>query len=171
MADKRKGGGGKLSRTEIVTVRLDPKLRFGVELAGRKHRRTASSFIEWAVEQVLDQVAVRNWRGEETTIAEAHKHSWDVDESDRLVNLALYYPELLTHDEERIWKLILETQFFAKKEVHKNLPSHPLEPDRRAVREHWETLQKVAKGELTRDALPELPRGLDFPEFPGTQPT
>jgi hypothetical protein len=166
MTDGRKGGGGKLSRTEVVTVRLDPKLRFGVELAGRKHRRTASSFIEWAVEQVLDQVAVRDYRGEETTIAEAHKASWDVDESDRLVNLALYYPELLTHDEERIWKLILENRFFAKKQANENLSSHPLEPDRQAVREHWETLQKVAKGELGRDALPEEPPvGLQIPNY------
>ena len=48
---KRKGGGSKLSRSEIIQVRLDPKLRFTAELAARKHRRTLSSFVEWAVSE------------------------------------------------------------------------------------------------------------------------
>ena len=41
-------GGSKLNRTETVTIRLDPKLRYLTELAARKQRRTVSSFIEWA---------------------------------------------------------------------------------------------------------------------------
>ena len=38
--EMRKSGGGKLSRSETVTVRLDPKLRYLAELAARIHRRT-----------------------------------------------------------------------------------------------------------------------------------
>ena len=41
--EMRKAGGGKLSRSETVTVRLDPKLRYLAELAARIHRRTLSS--------------------------------------------------------------------------------------------------------------------------------
>ena len=41
---KRKGGGGKLARSETVTVRLDPKLRYLAELAARIQRRSVSSF-------------------------------------------------------------------------------------------------------------------------------
>jgi hypothetical protein len=48
----RKGGGGKLSRSETVTVRLDPKLRYLAELAARLHRRTLSSYIEWAIKRL-----------------------------------------------------------------------------------------------------------------------
>ena len=47
--EMRKGGGGKLSRSETVTVRLDPKLRYLAELAARLHRRTLSSYVEWAI--------------------------------------------------------------------------------------------------------------------------
>jgi hypothetical protein len=164
---KKTGGGGKLGRSEIVTVRLDPKLRYGVELASRKHRRTASSFIEWAVEQVLQQVIVRDHRGEDATIAEAHKLSWDVDEPDRLINLALYYPELLTHDEERVWKLILDhSAFWRTKAEPSALPKrHPLDSllDRSLVRQHWQTLKGVARGELDKEELPQLPGGLATP--------
>src|SRR6516165_4850387 len=55
---KRKGGGAKLVRSETVTVRLDPKLRYLGEIAARKQRRTVSSFIEWAIEDVLRRVSI-----------------------------------------------------------------------------------------------------------------
>ena len=48
-----KAGGGKLARSEVVTVRLDPRLRYLANLVARKQRRTLSSFIEWAIEESL----------------------------------------------------------------------------------------------------------------------
>lgn len=50
---KRPTGGGKLSRSEVVSIRLDPRLRFGAEMAAAKCRRTLSSFTEWAIEEAL----------------------------------------------------------------------------------------------------------------------
>ena len=50
----RDEGAGK--KSEVVTVRLDPKLKYLAELAARKHRRPLSSYIEWAVEQSLSRV-------------------------------------------------------------------------------------------------------------------
>ena len=50
----RAEGAGK--KSEVVTVRLDPKLKYLAELAARKHRRPLSSYIEWAVEQSLSRV-------------------------------------------------------------------------------------------------------------------
>lgn len=35
---------------------------------------------------------------------------WDVDEADQFVKLALRFPDLLTHDEQKLWKLIRETE-------------------------------------------------------------
>ena len=57
--EMRRGGGGKLARTETVTVRLDPKLRYLAELAARVHRRTLSSYIEWAIKESLDKDELR----------------------------------------------------------------------------------------------------------------
>ena len=62
--EMRKGGGGKLSRSETVTVRLDPKLRYLAELAARLHRRTLSSYIEWSIKEALDGEVLKqgdNW--------------------------------------------------------------------------------------------------------------
>jgi hypothetical protein len=106
-------GGGKLSRSETVTVRLDPKLRYLAELAARLHRRTLSSYIEWAISNATaseivgpslmtaDPVA--------NTIGTEAGYLWDVDEADRFAKLALRYPELLTHEEQVRWKLIRDT--------------------------------------------------------------
>lgn len=165
MTKKNKSEGSKLSRTEVVTVRLDPQLRYGVEQASHKHRRTASSFMEWAAEQALSQVTVRNYRGEEQTVLDSHAACWDVEESDRSINKALLYPELLTHDEQRVWKLVSDNPYFwHSKAEPSGIPSrHPLidRVNRFRVRQHWQTLNQVARGALGEDALPHV--GLKVP--------
>ena len=42
---RKKGGGGKLNRSEIIQARLDPKLHMAAEIMARAERRTLSSFI------------------------------------------------------------------------------------------------------------------------------
>ncbi|WP_147403639.1 hypothetical protein [Alicycliphilus denitrificans] len=101
-------GGGKLSRSEITTVRLDPKLRYLAELAARKQRRTLSSFIEWAIEDTLGRVALREGPDWLESVGAQAQDLWDVDPADRLAKLAFRYPELLTHDEQVLWKLVRE---------------------------------------------------------------
>jgi len=108
---QRKGGGSKLSRSEIIQVRLDPKLRLAVELAARRQRRTVSSFVEWAVDQSVKSEVFTSERGIDLTIQEATERIWDVDEADRFINLATTFPTFLTHDEEKLWKLICELKY------------------------------------------------------------
>jgi hypothetical protein len=117
--DMRKGGGGKLSRSETVTVRLDPKLRYLAELAARMHRRTLSSYVEWAIKASLDTETVRpmntpNTIASDHTIGSEAEYLWDVDEADRFAKLALRYPHLLTHEEQVRWKLIRENGYLWK---------------------------------------------------------
>jgi len=111
--EMRKGGGGKLSRTETVTVRLDPKLRYLAELAARKHRRTLSSYVEWAIKTTLDSEDLRpanapDYASTTQTLGNEAEYLWDVDDADRFAKLALRYPHLLTHEEQVRWKLIRE---------------------------------------------------------------
>jgi hypothetical protein len=108
-SEGHKKGGGKLSRSETVTVRLDPKLRYLAELAARKQRRTLSSFIEWAIEQSLKDVQIQNVRkGESSNLHDVSDALWDVGPAERLVRLALKCPEFLNYKEQRIWKLVDE---------------------------------------------------------------
>ena len=107
-AQKKSKGGSKLSRSEITTVRLDPKLRYLAELAARKQRRTLSSFIEWAIEDTLGRFLLKDGVDWVESVGAQAEYLWDVDPADRFAKLALRYPELLTHDEQVLWKLIRE---------------------------------------------------------------
>ncbi|MGH8606663.1 MAG: hypothetical protein ACREX9_04335 [Gammaproteobacteria bacterium] len=105
---KNKRSGSKLVRTEVVQVRLDPQMRWGAELAARVHRQTVSSFCEWAVGKTLEQVRVPNGDSAKSVC----DWTWDVVESDRVMKLASFYPELLSHREQIVWKYINETPAF-----------------------------------------------------------
>ena len=167
---KRKGGGGKLARSETVTVRLDPKLRYLAELAARKQRRTVSSFVEWAVEESLNRV----YLDENTSIADATPALWDVDEPDRFAKLALSYSYLLTHEEQVLWKVICETghvwrgRYDNDGEWQWSVQAKSLVYDR--LRQYWEDFKAVAAGEASRDILPKAvrkePTSTDLDDIP-----
>jgi len=161
----RKGGGGKLSRTETVTVRLDPKLRYLTELAARKHSRTVSSYIEWRLKASLDSEDVRpvntpSHVAAPETIGSEAEYLWDVDEADRFAKLALRYPHLMTHEEQVRWKLIRENGYVWKgsyrigprNEWGWNVDGRSLIFER--LREHWTTFCSVADTGIGQDKLP-----------------
>ncbi len=157
---RRSGRGSKLSRSETVTVRLDPKLRYLADLAARKQRRTVSSFIEWAIEHALSRVPIQEWDEGATMISQVAEKLWDVDDSERFAKLALSYPEMLTHSEQVLWKLIREHGLLWRGHYNKSnrrwtweINEHSLIFER--LREHWDTFRKVASGEAERSMLPE----------------
>lgn len=162
--EMRKGGGGKLSRSETVTVRLDPKLRYLAELAARLHRRTLSSYIEWAIKASLDSEAVRptnlpNMHVSDHTIGNEAEYLWDVDEADRFAKLALRYPHLLTHEEQVRWKLIRENGYVwrgryagPEKEWAWSVDEESIIFDR--LRQHWIAFCGVADSGIGHHTLP-----------------
>lgn len=161
--NKRKTGGGKLTRSETVTVRLDPKLRYLAELAARKQRRTLSSFIEWAIQDSLDRVKIYEGTGYngdiDVYIGVEAAILWDVDDSDRFAKLAVRYPDLLTHEEQILWKLIKENGLLwrgnwrgSNGEFQWKVEESSLIFER--LREHWETFNRVARGESPKSDLP-----------------
>lgn len=153
--------GGRLSRSEIVTVRLDPKLRYLAELAARKQRRTVSSLIEWAIEHGLDSVCLSS-AGDGPTIWQQADSLWDVDEADRFVTLALRHPELLTHEEQILWKVIREFGYVWRGQYNDE-DDWTWKPSEKSVmldriRSHWETLKALAAGDAeAKKKLPNWP--------------
>ncbi len=162
--EMRKGGGGKLSRSETVTVRLDPKLRYLAELAARMHRRTLSSYIEWAIKASLDTEAIRptnlaSLHACDHTIGNEAEYLWDVDDADRFAKLALRYPHLLTHEEQVRWKLIRENGYLWKGSYAGRCKEWAWSVDEDSfiyprLREHWGDFCAVADGSKGSDSLP-----------------
>jgi hypothetical protein len=150
------------ARSETVTVRLDPKLRYFAEIAARKHRRTLSSFIEWAIEQSLGRVILSEPPDSEgpSTIADELHDLWDVDEPDRFIKLAFRHPELLTHEEQVLWKLLRENGLIWRGRYDSqtsewtwavNGPSDVVEEN---LRKYWDSFRAVAEGRQPRASLP-----------------
>lgn len=111
-ASKGKNGGGKLARSETVTVRLTPKMRYVAELAARKHHRTLSSFIEWAVDEALHSVllfeGIEDGKRTGDSFAAVGNTLWHPKESVRFLNLGFIYPDLLSYSDQLIWQVIHE---------------------------------------------------------------
>jgi hypothetical protein len=151
-------------KSEVVTVRLDPKLKYMSELAARRLRRTLSSYIEWVMEDALSRVHLSSETNRELTdptIADSVSELWDVDEPDRFAKLALNYPELLDHEEQRIWKLVCECGYLWRNpyknphistELKWDIDPHNLIFER--LREHWPTFKAVVRGEKGAFTLP-----------------
>lgn len=144
------------SRSETVSVRLEPRLRYLAELAARKQRRTLSSFVEWLVEESLDRVSLdpQNQR----TVRQDAESLWDVNPADRFAKLALKYEHLLNHEEQYKWKLIKECgQLWMGNRVNR-IWRWTVKPESlifERLREHWDAFERVARGEASPDILPK----------------
>ncbi len=155
---KGRSGGGKLARSETVTVRLDPKLRYFAELAARKQRRTLSSFIEWAIEQSLNEVHFSDF-GQSYSMASELSELWDVDEADRFAKLALSHPDMLLHDEQVLWKLIRENRYVWKGHYDRDTKRFTWEVRQEdlvfeRLRQFWDAFRSVAFENANKAHLP-----------------
>lgn len=110
MAEKNRKAKAGVPRTEVFALRLDPKLKYLAEIAARKQRRSLANFVEWAIEEALKGVplAEADINGNGPTVANVATQLWALDEPDRLRNLATHYPELLSYDEQFVWRVICE---------------------------------------------------------------
>ena len=110
MAEKNRKAKAGVPRTEVFALRLDPKLKYLAEIAARKQRRSLANFVEWAIEEALKGVflAELDMNGFGPTVASVATQLWALDEPDRLRNLATHYPELLSYDEQLVWRVICE---------------------------------------------------------------
>lgn len=155
---KAKKGGAKLTRTETVTVRLDPKLRYLAELASRKQRRTLSSYIEWAIEHSLKNDLIHDDYNNNETFLDAANRLWDVSEVDRFIQLAQSFPNLLTHDEQVLWKLLYTVSAYnlACNEIVRFYSSEDKKLHMDLIRICWKELKGVVDGSISEETLKEI---------------
>jgi hypothetical protein len=161
MPAKERKKGSKLARSETVTIRLDPKMRYLAELASRVHRRTLSSYIEWAIEASFAKV-YPSPSNNAFTLSDRASALWDIDEPDRFVTLASTYPNLLSHEEQRLWKLIKENGFLWRGGYRRQSAEQVWQWDASRIenliverlRKHWEGFVLVSRDEAPASVLP-----------------
>ncbi len=151
-------------RTEVFAMRLDPKLKYLAEIAARKQRRSLANFIEWALDEALVKVKLvesGDFDGQyDRSVRDEASKLWDLEPSGRLIKLAESYPDLLTYEEQVIWKAIFE---ITASTTHKDdagkmhFTSYDFvdgagnnkTADRETVRECWPKLVAYAEGNAT----------------------
>jgi len=113
MAKNKPNQGSR--KTETLTLRLDPKVKYTIELMSRIRRQSITSVIEAAVEAEafdLDTPVIIDGKRETWSLASAVSEFWSTDVVARFLGLCAFMPELLTYEEQRIWETIKATPEF-----------------------------------------------------------
>lgn len=103
MATKPTKKKGETSTTVSVGIRIDPKIKFALDMMGRIQKRSLTAVIEWAISNAIAQ---QIYKDPDETFADVIDKVWSTDESTRFANMAFYMPDALTYDELRIWETI-----------------------------------------------------------------
>jgi hypothetical protein len=152
MATKTSKRTGETSTTVSVGIRIDPKIKFALDIMGRLQKRSLTAVIEWAIAQAIAQQTVAVDGGSLSTVLDK---IWSTDESSRLVQLAIHMPEALTYDELRIWETIKATEFFWEK--HSNGSSTESQLVASHVRAFWQDiLNHVERNKASPTILPMI---------------
>ncbi|MGY3027161.1 hypothetical protein ACVWXR_004996 [Pseudomonas lurida] len=109
MATKTSKRAGESSTTVSVGIRIDPKIKFALDIMGRLQKRSLTAVIEWSISQAI---ASQTTDADGGTLASSIDKIWSTDESVRMVNLAINMPEALTYDELRVWETIRSSEYF-----------------------------------------------------------
>lgn len=113
MAKRKPNQGAR--KTETLTLRLDPKAKFTIDMLARIRRQSITAVIESAIDDIAsDQDVKFNDQGKTATwsLGSAITAIWSTDEAERFANLCYFTPELLTYEERRTWETILESRCF-----------------------------------------------------------
>jgi hypothetical protein len=190
---RKKGGGGKLNRSEIVQARLDPKLHMAAEIMARSDRRTLSSFIEKLIEQSAKTHKVKRnlfqpwWsdtpeymchekiysKYDVVTVDQAiHDIGYD-HEAIQFFNYAIAFPDLLNKNEHEMLMKILFNMYFwlhypvDTEEINGNILHKDwvrVDSIEGLIRDHLvEYWDDIKSNKIIQEALFELPVGRKIP--------
>jgi len=95
-------------KTETLTLRLDPKTKYAIELLARSQKRTLAGAIEWAVERSLSTQMVDTVFGDQP-LRTVVDETWYPDDLVGVATLGAHAPHLLNHHEACIWAVIKAT--------------------------------------------------------------
>lgn len=189
---RKKGGGGKLNRSEIIQARLDPKIHMAAEIMARSERRTLSSFIEKSIEQAAKTNKIKRnlfhpwwsqWpslnfyekiysKFDMVTIEEAVTDVLADHEAIRFFKFAMSFPALLNKAEEEMFNIIISTDYFwmhylvAYENEWGQFKEHEwmrMSAFEGLIQENLiEYWEKIKSQKITRQELAKLPRGKEL---------
>lgn len=163
MAKNKPNQGSR--KTETLTLRLDPKVKFTIDVISRVKRQSITGVVEAAVEALVFDLDVPFHDGgntENCSVANAVTEVWSTDESERFVNFCYHLPNLLTFEEQRIWETIKASPVFMEKAPAKIGTHWQVEGvgrlNREYIRMFWsDLLEHVEENKESRTIVPFEP--------------
>lgn len=128
----------KQPRKEVVSFRLEPKIKYLVDIAARVQRRSPTNYIEYVLEESLKNVEIEKGK----SIYDAAQDLWATDEPLRLVKLIINHPNLLTFEEEKISEVLRNYKFDSN-----NKSDEFSGYDINTIIEDWEIIKDAANGD------------------------
>jgi hypothetical protein len=123
-----------IRKSENLNIRIDARTRCGLDLLARVSNRSVSEIVLAELRKRLDaELPRRDVDGKQVSLLDV---VWDVFEQDRMVKLAVFGPELLTEDEQKMWRVISEDRAYIPK---RGTPNYA------AIRKDWKTIQSKVR--------------------------
>ncbi|MFY1030845.1 hypothetical protein [Pseudomonas asiatica] len=138
MATKTSKRAGETSTTVSVGIRIDPKIKFALDMMGRLQMRSLTAVIEWSIANAMSQQPLIGRNGQ-TTVTQAIDAIWSTDESVRFLAMCFDFPGLLTYDEMRIWDTIKASPELWITQVASEYRDHLFDEE---VRKHWSDIKE-----------------------------
>lgn len=166
MATKKKAAPAAQRKGEPLSIRIDPKVRYGLELLSRAQRRSVTGVVEWAIAEAFRNETVPMIESvkdgmRKTTVQPFNSYLlsvWSVNEVERWLHLYRYSPDLLTYEEARMIRVLDATgELWADPGImdHMGKPGRfKLVP----VLERWEQLRPILVEASERDPVRALTR-------------
>lgn len=131
---------GTVQRSEVVNVRMKPKLRFGLELIARANSAKTTEAVEIAIQQALTSIKVLTATRDGATLKALEdivELTWAKDEVGRFLNLALNCPLLLLEKELDLLNRILADPRLST-EDNSTIDLMGARISEARLREHWD---------------------------------
>lgn len=127
-------------KTDALTLRLDPRVKFLIEMSSRVGHQSITGVIESAVKVHAHHRKV-SLSGLESTLSHAADVLWSPEEHERIVNMMFFAPSLLSHEELCIKSVIQDAY-----DIFYNL--HYVEPENYKYRDGY---YRDRKGSFIQD--------------------
>lgn len=96
-------------KSEVLSLRIDPRLKYGLDLLARQQRRSVTGVVEWVIGETFRKEPINDADGRERAFSEAVEVLWSENELERLLKLWFFYPSLLSYEESRMVNVLLRS--------------------------------------------------------------
>ena len=152
-------GAQNSRKTESVTVRLDPKVRFALELLSRVEHRSVTGVVQAALEARFRGTKISGESYGET-VQELVEGVYRTDEVERFVKMAERAPKLLDFEERRLWESIWATPDLWNAPPQRRGPENL---DIEMLKLHWAEVKELVQQHADEATVQAIPMDFTIP--------